>query len=268
MSSVLSETVDGVALITLHRPERLNAYTREMGRALSDAYRDADEDDAVRAIVVTGAPPAFCAGADMTAAGGTFDAPTDDGFTASPIAPAAFELRTPVVAAVNGHAIGIGLTIAMQADLRIVADDAKYAIPQVRRGMMPDAMAHWTLPRIAGSAVAAEVLLTGRTFDGPEAQGMGLANRSLPAEQVLPAAMEIAAGIAADASPLSVALTKRLLWDTLRCNYSPERVAELETAGHLRLMGTGDALEGGASFAERRPPRFTSCVPRDWTGLD
>lgn len=266
MSTVLSETSDGVAVLTLHNPERRNAYTRQMGRALGEAYRAADEDDAVRAIVVTGTPPAFCAGADMTAAGSTFDAPADDGFTASPISPAAFDLRTPVIAAVNGHAIGIGLTIAMQADLRILAEDAKYAIPQVRRGMMPDAMAHWTVPRIAGSAVAADVLITGRTFDGREALGMGLASRSLPAERVLPAAMGVAADIAAHVSPLSAALTKRLLWDALRHGYSPERVAERETEGHLRVMGTEDAREGGASFVERRAPRFTSRIPRDWTG--
>ncbi|WP_182358701.1 enoyl-CoA hydratase/isomerase family protein [Tomitella gaofuii] len=266
MSTVLCETADGVAVITLHRPERRNAFTKEMGVDLSEAYRAADADDDVRAIVVTGTPPAFCAGADMSAAGSTFDAPRD-GFTASPIAPPAFELNTPVIAAVNGHAIGIGLTIAMQADIRIVADDARYAIPQVRRGMMPDAMAHWTVPQIAGSAVAAEVLMTGRTFDGPEAQRMGLAGRSLPAADVVPAAMEIAADITANVSPLSAALTKRLLWDTLRRGYSPERVAELETEGHMQVMGTADAREGGASFAERRPPRFTSRVPRDWRGL-
>ncbi|WP_158726596.1 enoyl-CoA hydratase/isomerase family protein [Tomitella fengzijianii] len=267
MSAVLQETSAGITVLTLHNPERRNAFTAGMGRALSAAYRAADEDDAVRAIVVTGTPPAFCAGADMSAAGSTFDSP-QDGFTASPIDPPAFALRTPVIAAVNGHAIGIGLTIAMQADIRILADDAKYAIPQVRRGMVPDAMAHWTVPHIAGTAVAADVLLTGRTFDGPEAARMGLANRSLPADEVLPAAMEIAADIAANVSPLSAALSKQLLWNTTRRGYGPERVADLETQAHLQVMGTDDAREGGASFVERRAPRFTSRVPRDWRGLD
>lgn len=140
------EMSDGVAVLTLNRPDRRNAYTGEMGALLSQAYRSCDDDDDVRAIVLTGAGTAFCAGADFSNGTSPFASPGDPaGFTASPIDPAAFELRTPVIAAVNGHAIGIGLTLALQADIRIVAEDAKYGVVQVRRGVIPDCMSHWTL---------------------------------------------------------------------------------------------------------------------------
>src|SRR6201984_3152932 len=187
---------EGVAVLTLDRPEHLNAYTANMGRLLSEAYRDCDGDDDVRAIVITGAGRAFCVGADFSGNISPFDAPTDDStFSASPIDPAAFELRKPVIAALNGHAIGIGLTIALQADIRVVAVDAKYGVVQARRGVMPDCMSHWTLTHLTTLGVAAEVLLTGRTFTGAEAATLGIANRALPADQVLDRALEMARDI-------------------------------------------------------------------------
>jgi len=134
-------------VVTLDRPDHLNAFTGAMGAALSAAYADADADDVVRAVVVTGAGRAFCAGADLELAGGdTFAAPSDEAFTASPIDPPAWKVRKPVIAAINGHAIGIGLTLAMQCDIRIVADDAKLGFVHVRRGVIPDAHSHWTAP--------------------------------------------------------------------------------------------------------------------------
>lgn len=254
MSPLTVEVADGVAVLTLNRPERRNAYTAEMGELLSRAYRDCDDDDAVRAIVLTGAGTAFCAGADFT--GDPFAAP-GAGFTASPIDPAAFELRTPVIAAVNGHAIGIGLTIALQADVRIMAADAKYAVAQARLGVVGDCMSHWTLPHLAGVSVAAELLLTGRTFDGAEALAMGLANYALPAGEVLERARNIARDIAVNVAPMSAALSKRLLWDTVAQAYGPRRVAELETEAHLRVMGSADAAEGVKAFTEKRAPRWS-----------
>ena len=151
MTADLTVEVDaGVAVLTLSRPDRRNAYTAEMGRLLSQAYRDCDADDGVRAIVLTGAGNVFCAGADFDGETQPFDKPEQDGlFSASPIDPPAFELRTPVIAALNGHAIGIGMTIALQADLRIVAEDAKYGVVQVRRGVIGDCMAHWTIAHLA-----------------------------------------------------------------------------------------------------------------------
>jgi enoyl-CoA hydratase/carnithine racemase len=269
MSADLTIDVNaGVAVLTLNRPDHLNAYTAEMGTLLSRAYRECDEDDDVRAIVVTGAGRAFCAGADFSGSAMPFESPQDDGtFSASPIEPAAFELRKPVIAAVNGHAIGIGLTIALQADIRIVAEDAKYGVVQVRRGVIPDCTSHWTLAHLTGLGVAAEVLLTGRTFNGVEAVALGIANRALPAERVLDRALEMARDIAVNVAPMSAALSKRLLWDSAINSYTPRQVASLETQLHHRVMGTADAREGVAAFADRRSPRFSSRVSRDWKPL-
>jgi enoyl-CoA hydratase/carnithine racemase len=269
MSGDLTVEIDsGVALLTLNRPDRLNAYTAEMGALLSRAYRDCDEDDDVRAIVLTGAGRAFCAGADFSGDASPFDAPGDDGtFSASPISPAAFELRKPVIAAVNGHAIGIGLTIALQADLRVVAEDAKYGVVQVRRGVLPDCMSHWTLAQLTTLGVAADILLTGRTFGGAEAAALGVASRALPADQVLDHALTVARDIAVNVAPMSAALCKRLLWDSVIHRYAPRQVAALETLLHERVMGGADAAEGVAAFLEHRSPNFTARLSREWTPL-
>ena len=268
MTDLIVRVSDGVALLTLNRPQQRNAYTAQMGELLSRAYRQCDDDDEVRAIVLTGAGEAFCAGADFAAPTRPFDVASERaGFTASPIDPAAFELRTPVIAAVNGHAVGIGLTIALQTDIRIMTIGAKYAVAQVRRGVIPDCMSHWTLPRLVGGAVAADLLLTGRTFDGAEAAAMGIASRSLPASQVLDHAMTVARDIAVNVAPMSAALSKRLLWDTLIGGYRPRDVAVLETELHRRVMGTADAREGVVAFLEHRTPRWTGSVSRHWEPL-
>jgi enoyl-CoA hydratase/carnithine racemase len=257
---------EGVAVLTLNRPEHLNAYTADMGTLLGRAYQQCDDDDDVRAIVVTGAGRAFCAGADFSGSISPFDAPAET-FSASPINPAAFELRKPVIAALNGHAIGIGLTMALQADIRIAAVDAKYGVVQVRRGVIPDCMSHWTLTHLTTLGVAAEILLTGRTFTGAEAAALGIANRALPADQVLDHALEMARDIAVHVAPMSAALCKRLLWDSAINNYTAREVASLETQLHHRVMGTADAREGVAAFLDRRPPRFSSSLSADWTAL-
>ncbi|MDG4666622.1 enoyl-CoA hydratase-related protein [Mycobacterium sp. 236(2023)] len=266
MTDLTVDVTDGVAVLTLNRPAHRNAYTGEMGALLNAAYRECDDDDDVRAIVLTGAGDSFCAGADFSAQESPFAA-ADDAFTASPTNPAAFELRTPVVAAVNGHAIGIGLTIALQADVRVMAVGAKYAVAQSRRGVIGDCMSHWTLPHLVGGSVAADLLITGRTFDGAEAAAMGIATRVVPAADVLGEAMSIARDIAANVAPMSAALSKRLLWDTMINGYRPRQVAQLETALHHRVMGSADAREGVAAFQERRAPRWTASVSRQWAAL-
>ncbi len=252
---MLFDVSDGVGTITLHRPDVRNAFGAGMGAALDEVYERCDADDGIRAVVLTGTPPAFCAGADMTAGGDTFVARDKGAFSAAAVSTPAWTVRKPVIAAVNGHAIGLGLTLALQCDIRIFASDAKYGIVQVRRGVMGDAYSHWTLPRLAGMAAAAEILLTGRTFDGHEAKEFGLCSRVLPNDEVLPAALGIARDIAVNAAPLSVALSKRLLWESW--GMTPAEVEARETSDHHLLMARPDAREGPVAFLERRPPRWT-----------
>ncbi len=252
--TVRFEVDDGVAVVTLHRPEVRNAFGAGMGEALADAYERCDADDSVRAVVLTGTPPAFCAGADMTGGEDTFALEHDAVFSASAVAMPAWQVRKPVIAAVNGHAIGIGFTLTLQCDIRFFAADAKYGVVQVRRGVMGDAYSHWTLPRIAGMANAAEILLSGRTFDGHEALALGVCSRVLANDEVLPAALELARDIAVNTAPLAVAYSKRLLWDSWRL--TPEEVEAWETVDHRLLMAHPDAREGVLAFLEKRPPHW------------
>jgi enoyl-CoA hydratase/carnithine racemase len=252
---VTVEIADGVAVVTLDRPDKLNAFTGLMGTELGETYTSCDADDTVRAVVVTGAGRAFCAGADMEPGGDTFAAPAGDDFSASPVHPPAWEVRKPVIAAINGHAVGIGLTLAMQCDLRFVAEDAKLGFVHVRRGVLPDAHAHWTVPRAVGFARAADLFLTGRTFSGREAAEIGLANRALPGDDVLPTALDVARDIAVHTAPASVALSKRLLWASSALDR--DEIGYLETEYHHLVMGTPDAREGVLAWLEHRDPRWT-----------
>jgi enoyl-CoA hydratase/carnithine racemase len=271
LSDLEFEVVDGVAVVTLSRPDQRNAFSARMGEELGWAYSRCDAEDAIRAVVVTGAGDAFCAGADLTPAGDTFASPADRAgddeqpdrkFSASPIRPPAWEVRKPVIAAVNGHAIGLGMTIALQADVRIMATGAKYGIVHVRRGVIPDAQSHWTLPRAVGFAHAAELMLTGRHFTAEEAVAMGMASRALPPDEVLPAAMDLARDIAVNTAPVSVAISKRLLWSV--SSLDPVETEYLETLMHHHVMGREDAREGVLAFLERRDPKWTMSVTADW----
>ena len=245
---------DGVAVITLDRPEVRNAFGQGMGEELGDAFGRCDEDDAVRVVVLTGAPPAFCAGADLSAGGETFVKRDDASFSAAAVPRAPWEVRKLVIAAVNGHAIGVGFTLTLQCDIRIMADDAQYGIVQVRRGVMGDGYAHWTLPRIVGQSAAAEILLTGRSFDGHAMREMGVCRQVLPNAEVLPAALEMARDVASNAAPLSVAVSKQLLWDTW--GHSRPQIERLETALHHHLMAHPDAREGVMAFLEHRQAQW------------
>jgi len=256
------EVKEGVAIIELHRPEQLNTYSLKMGVELGHAYRTCDRDDAIRAVVLTGAGGAFCAGADMSVGEDTFAKQDASTFSAAGVEPPAWEVRKPVIAAVNGHAVGIGLTLALQCDMRIVANDGKYGILQVRRGVMPDSYSHWTLPRIVGLERASYLMLTGRKVSGAEAVDLGIALKSLPADEVLPAAIEIAQDIAVNTAPLSVAVAKRLLWESM--NLTRAEVGRLETELHHHLMGRADAIEGVMAGLERRNPQWKLSVNDDW----
>lgn len=250
-----------VGVITLDRPERRNAFSSAMGRGLGELYRRCDGDDDIRVIVLTGAPPAFCAGADITPKEDTFGAVEHGRFSAAAVQPPAWTLRKPVIAAVNGHAVGLGLTLALQCDLRIFAAEGRYGVVQVRRGVMPDAYSHWTLPRLAGVAAAADILLTGRYFDGAEAGRLGIASRVAPAAEVLPLALQLADDIATNVNPVSAAFTKRLVWESFE--HSAAATGYYETELHHHLMGSADAAEGVKAFVERRPPAWVRRVPSD-----
>lgn len=254
MSSELQVDVSaGVAVLTLNRPAQQNAMTPTMAVELGTALRRCDTEDAIRAVVITGTPPAFCAGADLSARVGDVRGTID---------PPPWQIRKPVIAAVNGHAVGIGLSLALQCDLRYMATDAVYGLNQVRRGAMADGYAHWTLPRLAGMANAADIMLTGRTFDGEEARQMGVANSSLPAGEVLPTALAVAHDLAAGSAPLPTALTKRLLWEGL--GMSPEAVGRLESELHGFVGKSVDAAEGMAAFRDRRQPQWKGSISAEW----
>jgi enoyl-CoA hydratase/carnithine racemase len=253
--TVLYDVSDGVATVTLNRPERLNAWTSLLGAELGDAMATADADDAVRAVVVTGAGRAFCAGADLSGGGfGGGDAPR-----LRECWP--YQVRKPVIAAINGHAVGVGITYPMTCDVRYVAADAKLQFAFVRRGAIPELSSHVIVPRVAGFAAAAELLLSGRMFSGTEAAELGVATKALPTDEVLPAALALAADIAANTAPVSVAVAKRLLWDGM--DKSVADMSALENRLFPKVTALPDAREGIAAFIEKRSPAWTGSVSSD-----
>ncbi len=264
MTDLVRLNVDGgVGVVTLNRPDKRNALNADMIAGLGDAYRTCDADDAVRVVVVTGAGSSFCAGADLSPGKSPFATVADDAtFQSSPIRPRAWEVRKPVIAAINGPAIGIGFSLALQTDLRIVATDAILGVVQSRRGVVADAQSHFVLPRLVGIARAAELLVAGRTITGERAATWGLANEAVPAGDVLATAMTWANDIAANVSPLSAAMSKRIMWRSLAA--TADEVDDDERDAHLILMGRPDAIEGGQAFAQRRSPNWGSKVPQDW----
>ena len=257
---ILYEVIDGVALVTLNRPDKLNAMTAQMGAEMGDAMAEADADDAVRAVVLTGAGRAFCAGADLGTGRGF--AAGWGGVERSYRRMWPMEVRKPVIAAIQGAAVGAGLTWPLQADIRYVADDAKLAFAFVRRGVLPELASHVILPRLAGLARAAELLLSGRTFLGREAVEYGVATRALEKSEVLPAALALARDIATNAAPLPVAISKRLLWEGIGIDLGEWR--EREARLFAATTRHPDAREGTVSFFEKRAPRWTGSIAREF----
>jgi enoyl-CoA hydratase/carnithine racemase len=255
------EVDEGVATITLHRPEQMNAFTGRMGAEWGDALARCDEDDDVRAVIITGAGRAFCAGADLSRGKDAFQGAGRERAkpARAPLQP--WQVRKPVVAAVNGHAIGVGLTLPMQCDLRFVAEDAKLAFAFVRRGVIPELASHVIVARVAGLSRAADLLLSGRTFSGREAAELGLASRALPAAEVLPAARAWARDVAEHTAPASVALSKRLLWEGVAD--SVPAMLKKEEALFDWIRRQPDAVEGVVSFVEKRPPTWKLRPSRD-----
>lgn len=255
-------TEEGVALITLNRPEQFNTLTAGMIAELGEAYRYCDEHDEVRVVVLTGSGQAFCAGADMSGGGATFDEQQDMSFSSCPLPMQAWQVRKPMIAACNGHAVGVGLSIALQCDLRIFAEEGKYGLVQNRRGVVADNAVEYLLPRLIGFERAFEMIVRAHRLTGKEAGEWGLASRILPQQNVLETALDIARDMARNCSPLVMAMHKRLLWRALDITL-PEFV-ELETRALHYSMGRSDAVEGGTAWFEKRAPQWQSSVQRDW----
>ncbi|HEY5428239.1 MAG TPA: enoyl-CoA hydratase-related protein [Solirubrobacteraceae bacterium] len=258
---IITEISDGVLTITLNRPDRLNAWTPTMGHELISAVDDADRDDDVRAVIVTGAGRGFCAGADLGGGAGTFDwreresagpVPRDGGgqFTLR-----VFECTKPMIAAINGPAVGVGVTMTLPMDLRLAADDARFGFVFARRGIVPEACSSWFLPRLVGISRAMEWVATGRVFDAPEALAGGLVRSLHPGDELLGAARAIAREIAENAAPVSVALARRMMWRMLGAEH-PMLAHRADSRGMFSRGQSADAAEGIAAFLEKRPAQF------------
>lgn len=262
---------DGVALVTLYRPDALNAFTHTMRRELIQIFRAVDTDDAVRAAVVTGAGKAFCAGADLSAGGSAFERRHVDG-QAVPIGQhrdgggqvslAVHGCRKPVIAAMNGSAVGVGITMTLPMDMRVVAEDAKIGFVFTRRGVVPEACSSWFLPRIVGMSKATELVYSGRVFRAADEAHSGLFNYVVPAREVVPKAMGLAREIADNTSAVSVALSKGLLWHGLG-EADPQSVHLIDSRCFYWAGREQDAHEGVQSFLEKRPPRFAMSPTKD-----
>jgi enoyl-CoA hydratase/carnithine racemase len=251
--------VDGpVATVTLNRPEQLNAYSGRMGLELGHALETCDADDGIRAVIVTGAGRAFCAGADLS--GGGFGRGAPAGWAELEAAYGAphrhgYELSTPIIAAINGACVGFGLTLAMEWDIRIASQEARLGFIFNRRGIMPDGDICWSLPRLIGASRAFELILTGRLFTGAEAEVLGVVSRAVPAADVLSTARELAADIAVNVAPVSTTATKRLLWAMLgEQDRTVARRKQDDLVDWARRQP--DAREGVEAFLDHRAPQW------------
>jgi enoyl-CoA hydratase/carnithine racemase len=265
---ILYSVDDHVATITLHRPEQLNAFTGTMMREMIDAFDRIDADDEVRAVIVTGAGRAFCAGADLSGGGDTFAGGGSAQQSSVPgvtrdggglLTLRIFECTKPVIAAVNGAAVGVGATMTLPMDIRLAAESARFGFVFVRRGLVPEACSSWFLPRVVGISLAAEWCYTGRLVGAAEAEEGRLVRSVHAADDLLPAARAIAADIVEHASPVSVALTRQMLWRMLGADH-PMEAHRVDSRGIAARGRSGDAREGVTSFLEKRAPRFPGKV--------
>lgn len=260
------EVADRILTITLNRPDRLNAYTEVMRQELVDAIGYAEADDNIRAIIVTGAGRAFCAGMDLGDRGATFDYTSvtqeehrDGGGI---LALRIYRSTKPIIAAINGPAVGVGLTMTLPMDIRIASHTAKMGIVFARRGIAVDACSSWFLPRVVGISKAVEWSVTGRIFSAQEAYQSGLVSQLAAPEEVIPAARSLAREIAQYAAPVSVALIRQMMWSMLGADH-PMQAHRLESQGFHWLGQRPDAAEGIAAFLEKREPAYTMSPSRD-----
>ncbi|QKG21776.1 crotonase/enoyl-CoA hydratase family protein [Actinomadura verrucosospora] len=271
------EVQDGIATVTLNRPGKMNAYTFTMRNEMLDVFDRIDADDAVRAVVVTGAGRAFCAGADLSGGGGTFDkekskdmfageddvledgTPRDGGGT---VALRIARCLKPVIGAFNGAAVGVGVTMTLPMDVRLASEKAKFGFVFARRGIVTEAASSWFLPRLVGIAQAMEWAATGRVFDAQEALAGRLVSRVYAPDELLPAAYALAREIADNTSAVSVATIRRLMWSGLS-KPSPWDAHAADSRLMAELGGAADAVEGVTSFLEKRPAAFPMRVSED-----
>lgn len=262
-TEIAYDVADRIATITLNRPEHLNAFTNVMMREMIDALDRVDADDDVRALIVTGAGRGFCAGADLSGGGDTFAAggsdvrtpvgvPRDGGGL---VALRIYQCTKPVIAAINGPAVGVGVTMTLPMDIRLASHTAKFGFVFARRGIVPEACSSWFLPRVVGISRAAEWCYTGRVFPAAEALEAGLVRSTHAPDELLPAARELATEIATHTAPVSVALTRQMLWRMLGAAH-PMEAHRVDSRGIKERGASADAREGVLSFLEKRPPQF------------
>jgi enoyl-CoA hydratase/carnithine racemase len=272
-TQIIYDVADGIATITLNRPEKMNAFTGVMMKEMVAAFDLVDGDDAVRAVIVTGnGDRAFCAGADLTpdnggtvfASGDAVESLSDDRVRDSGgrLTLRIFECKKPVIAAVNGVAVGIGATMQLAMDMRLASTTARYGFVFARRGIVPEAASSWFLPRLVGMQRALEWCMTGRVFDAQEAMDGGLVRSLHAPEDLLPAAQELAREIADNTAPVSVALTRHMLW-RLSAEKHPMEAHKIDSKAIYRRSRSGDAKEGISSFLEKRDPVYPDKVSTD-----
>jgi enoyl-CoA hydratase/carnithine racemase len=258
---------DGIATITLDRPERLNAFTWQMMKDVIAAFDRTDADDAVRVVIVTGAGRAFCAGADLGSGGGTFDNSAQESIDqhrdgGGQAVLRIFDSQKPVIAAVNGPAVGVGVTMTLPMDVRIASTAAKFGFVFARRGIVPEACSSWFLPRLVGIAQAAEWVYTGRIFGAEEARAGNLVSRVVAPDALLPTARALAREIADNTSAVSVSLSRALLWRMLGADH-PMEAHRVDSKAIYEMGRSADAREGVTAFLEKRPARFSMRPSRD-----
>jgi enoyl-CoA hydratase/carnithine racemase len=263
---ILYEVDDHVATLTLNRPAQLNAFTSRMVHEMISAFDAADADDEVRAVIVTGAGRGFCAGADLSAGGDTFVKGGSDVEAAGLVRDGGglvslriFESNKPVIAAINGPAVGVGITMTLPMDIRLLSSAAKIGFVFSRRGIVPEACSSWFLPRLVGISQAAEWCFSGRVFSADEALAGGLVRSIHEPDDLLPAARAIAAEIVENTSPVSVALTRRMLWTMLTADH-PMEAHRVDSRGIQQRGRSADVREGVEGFLAKRPAVFTDRV--------
>ena len=272
-TQIAVEKADGIATITLDRPEKMNAYTRTMGEEIIAAMDDIDADDAVRAVIFTGSGErAFCAGADLTPEGGgqvfasgegvpdLSDERVRDG--GGLLTLRLFESTKPLIGACNGVAVGVGATMQLAMDIRLASETARYGFVFARRGIVPEAASSWFLPRIVGISKALEWCYSGRVFDAEEARAGGLVRSLHPPSDLMHAARTLAREIADNTSPVSVAITRAMMWRLMNADH-PMEAHKIDSRAIYSLARGKDAAEGIASFLEKRKPMYPGKVSED-----